>query len=117
MPRSIEVYLNDMLHACEKVSRFTAEGTFASFRDDERTVDAVLRNLEIIGEAARQIPEPFRKLHERIDWRRLTAMRNLLIHNYSGIDLDIVWDIVRNKIPVLNQALRQVRDESADRMT
>jgi uncharacterized protein with HEPN domain len=75
------------------------------FRQDDRTYDAVIRNLEIIGEAARNIPVETQSRYPQIEWRSIAAFRNIVAHEYFGIKDEIVWDIVTNKIPELYNAL------------
>lgn len=108
MPRSVSVYLNDMLRACEKIARYGGGLGRESFAADERTIDAVIRNLEIVGEAAKRVPDDIRRLHPQIAWKRIAGMRDLLIHDYSGVDLDVVWDVVENKIPDLQRRLKEI---------
>jgi uncharacterized protein with HEPN domain len=107
MPRDYRVYLEDMLVAAQKVEKYTAGLSLEILSGDEKTVDAVVRNLEIIGEAAKQVPGDIRTANPEVDWARICGLRDVLIHQYFGIDIVIVWDIVQNKIPVL---LKQVRD-------
>ena len=71
-------------------------------------LDAIIRNLEIIGEAAGNLPEPVRKGEPEIDWRKITGLRNILIHEYFGINLPIVWDVVKNKLDPLDKACRSL---------
>jgi len=94
-------YLDDVLDAAEKIRRYTADMTYEEFIGDERTVDAVLRNFEVIGEAAKNIPEEFRQEHEDVPWSEMTGMRDRLIHGYSSVDLHIVWMTVVEEIPSL----------------
>ncbi len=70
--------------------------TYEDFENDERTVDAVIRNLEIIGEAARNIPDEFRNKYSDIPWRRIVGLRNVVIHEYFGVDLENIWEIIVN---------------------
>ena len=105
MSRDWRLYLDDMLAACRKVERFTAGMTFETFRNDDRTYDAVVRNLEIIGEAAKQVPDAFRRQVPGVDWRKVAAFRDVLAHAYHGIDDDILWDVVREKVPSLEAQL------------
>ncbi|MBL8906929.1 MAG: DUF86 domain-containing protein [Rhizobiales bacterium] len=106
MSREWRLYLADMRDAVAKVVRYTAGMTQAAFSADEKTRDAVLRNLEIIGEAAKRIPAKERARRPQVDWRRISGFRDILAHAYFGIDDDILWNIVSIKIPELATALR-----------
>lgn len=106
MPRDGAVFLDDIVEACQKIGRYTAEMTLEGFRQDEKTIDAVVRNLEIVGEAAKSLPEGLRNAIT-MDWKRIAGLRDVLIHAYFGIDVDIIWDIVQSKVPELR---RQVSD-------
>ncbi len=107
MPRDFEVYLADILEAAEKVERYTAGLPSETWTSDDKTLDAVVRNLEVIGEAVKQLPEPFRQAHPEVEWKKIAGLRDILIHAYFGIDEAIVRDIVANKLPTL---ARQIKD-------
>jgi uncharacterized protein with HEPN domain len=79
-----------------------------SFRLDARTVDAVVRNLEIIGEAIKRVPEPVRIRHPEVEWRRIGAMRDMLAHAYFSVDLAIVWDAATRKLPELRGQVAKI---------
>jgi len=99
--RDWKLYLKDIAVSCEKILRFTEGLTLEQLIQDEKTYDAVVRNLEIIGEAAKNIPGQARSLMPTIDWRKAAGMRDMLAHVYFGIDNDILWDVVRKKVPQL----------------
>ena len=93
-------YLRHILAAIEAVEEYVQDGRDGFLRD-RKTQDAVIRNLEIIGEATRNVPEAFRADHPEFPWRRVSALRNVLIHKYFGVDLRIVWGVVEDELPNL----------------
>lgn len=108
--RNPQLLLEDMLLSIEKITSYIGAMDKDSFLKDARTVDAVVRNLEIIGEAASRIPEDFKTLHPQIPWRRAIGLRNRVIHEYFGVDLEIVWSVVTQDLPPLRAIVRQIVD-------
>ncbi len=108
--RRWDLYVHDMLQACERVTSYTAGMNQAEFLSDRRTYDATLRNLELVGEAATRIPEVVRDSHADIPWRDIIAARNRIIHGYLGIDDDLIWVIVSRSVPDLIPLLRLLLD-------
>jgi uncharacterized protein with HEPN domain len=106
MPRDYKVYLDDILQAIEKVREYTAGFSPAELAGDAKTFDAVIRNLEVIGEAAKAIPEVIRLKHPQVDWKRIAGLRDILIRQYSGVDAQIIWDIIQNKLSALEEQIR-----------
>lgn len=103
MPSERRLYVEDMLAAIAKIERFTKGFAFEEFANDELVQDAVIRNLEVIGEAAKKLPPEAKQRCPEI-----AGLRDILIHAYFGIDLEIVWDIVTNKLPELKAALQRL---------
>lgn len=101
MRRDTNLYLEDIVDVCRKIDLYTAGLTFADFEADQKTVDAVVRNIEIIGEAARNIPGDVRSQLPEVAWNDAADMRSAIIHGYFAADLDIVWDVVKTKIAPL----------------
>jgi uncharacterized protein with HEPN domain len=91
--------------------RYVADQSFEKFHQDERTADAVVRNLEIIGEAAKQVPAEVRRRHPQVEWTKNAGLRDMLIHGYFGVDLAIVWDIVQTKLPALRREISTMMAE------
>lgn len=110
MFRDWRLFLNDMLEACRRVRVYSAGRDQAGLVADEMAYDAVLRNLEIIGEAAKRIPPDVREKMPQIEWTKMGAMRNWLAHAYFHVNADIVWDVVENKLPELEAAIRTFLD-------
>ena len=111
MPRDSRVYLEDILASLQKVKAYTDGLSLPVFLQDDKTFDAVVRNLEVIGEAAKHLPNEARKSIPGVDWKKIAGLRDILIHEYFGIDGEIVWDIVQHKLPALERAVRHLLDD------
>lgn len=103
--RSKILLIEDMLDAAYKIKNYTEGLDFESFISDSKTVDATVRNFEIIGEAANRIDADFRSKNENIEWNRIRGFRNRIVHDYFGIDYEIVWLIIENNLDDLIQQL------------
>ena len=108
MSREWRVYVADMREFCARVAEYTDGLSRAEFEKTQLVYDATLRNLELIGEAARHVPDEARARAPDVPWRRVIAVRNILIHGYLGLDNDIIWDIVQNEIGKLLRALEKL---------
>lgn len=97
--RSGSLYLEDILQAMNRVEEYVRGFSYDDFLEDSKTVDAVIRNLLVIGEAAGKVPKAVRARHPEIPWSNMTGLRNILVHDYFGIDLTIVWRIVTKNLP------------------
>ena len=111
MPRDFRLYLEDILEAIRKIERYVEGVSFEKFVADSMRVDAVLRNLQIIGEAVKRIPEEVKQERPSIEWRKIGALRDIVAHEYFGVDLEIVWDIVQSQLATLRHSISIVLDE------
>lgn len=109
--REVLDYLDDILESVEKIRRFTQGMSYDEFIDDPKTVDAVLRNFEVIGEATKNVPDDIRKEHADVPWSEMAGMRDKLIHGYATVELQIIWETVQKEIPALRTQIESVRDE------
>jgi uncharacterized protein with HEPN domain len=108
MSRDVRFYLLDILGRCERITRYVEGLDEARWSRDERTQDAVLRNLEVIGEAVKRLPVDLREAAPQIPWQDIAGLRDILIHEYQGVDFAIVWDIAVNEVPALHQAVSEL---------
>lgn len=99
--RKPSLLVQDIIDSGNKILIYTQDQSYEEFINDDKTVDAVIRNFEIIGEAASRLPEEFRDQHSIIDWHKLRGFRNRIVHDYFGIDYAIVWEIKTHYLPVL----------------
>lgn len=115
MPRDSRLYLEDILEACERIASYTAQIDLHSFAADRMRVDAVVRNLEIIGEAVKNIPPAQRARAPGVQWRKIAGLRDVVAHQYFAVNLTIVWDIIQNRLDELQHEvaalLRHLDDE------
>lgn len=100
--------VNDMVDSCHKILEYCGDMSFDEFLSDPKTIDAVIRNFEIIGEAANRLPESFKDQHTDIDWHRIRGFRNRIVHDYMGIDYEIVWEIKTYYLPTLINVLNNI---------
>ena len=104
-------YLNDILESIADIREFTAELTRESFSSDKKTIKAVVRSLEVIGEAATKIPHHIRNRYPEIPWQEIIGMRSRLIHEYFGVDVDIVWQTIEEDLEPLDQTVKKMVSE------
>lgn len=109
MLRDPRVFLDDIVEACDAVTSYSGSLTFEQFSADRKTVDAVVRNLEVIGEAVKGLPREIKDRMPEIEWQRIAGLRDILIHHYFGLDLSLIWDVVQTKVPVLRARVAQYR--------
>lgn len=111
MQRELNAYFEDTLTAIEKIERYTKGMSKEEFGKDEMIIDAVVRNLEIIGEAVKKIPDDVRAEYDEIPWRKIAGLRDILIHEYFGININIIWDVVENKLSPLKKVMFNLKVE------
>lgn len=112
MSRNLRLYLSDILTSISKIKRYTAGMSYEQLITDELSFDAVVHNLQIIGEAVKNIPSEIRDRYPQVEWRKMAGLRDVIAHAYFTIDDQIVWDIVQNKLDDLHQKIQQIIAES-----
>jgi uncharacterized protein with HEPN domain len=100
-----------IIDAADPILRYSAGKDLSTFSTDEMAYDAVLRNLQIIGEAAKVVPVAVRQLHSEVDWKGMAGLRDVLAHAYFGLDDEILWDVVTKKVPLLRNQIRRILDQ------
>lgn len=108
MKRELKDYLKDILKALKNIESFTLGVDLDSFIKDEKTNFAVIYALQIIGEATNKIPKEIQDKYNQINWRDIKAMRNLIAHEYFGVDLIIVWDTIKKDLPTLKPVIKDI---------
>ena len=111
MSRSAREYLQHILDETTYIMTSSTRLEKAEFVQDETLKRAYVRSNEIIGEAVKQLPDELRQKYNSIEWRAMAGMRDRLIHNYFGVDYDIVWDVIVNKIPTLDNEIRLILNQ------
>ena len=106
--RNYTMYLHDLLVAMTRIAEYLEGYTFDQFKKDYKTVDAVIRNFEIIGEASRKIPDHIKKNNPDLPWDEMYLLRNKVSHEYFGIDYEIIWDVCINHLPENRKQIQSI---------
>lgn len=106
--RGIKLYLVDIMESSQRIAEYTKDLTFENFAADQKTVDAVIKNFEIIGEAANNIPDEIIDQYSHINWLNMISMRNILVHEYWGTDLEIIWQTIQENIPQIRSWINEL---------
>jgi len=104
------VYLRHILDAIKRIEEYTKEINYKDFVNSSLIQSAVIREMEIMGEATKRLTQDFKEKYPDIPWKRITGMRDKLIHDYFGVDLDAVWETVEKDIPILRDKLKKIKD-------
>ena len=111
LERDSRVYFQDILDAIARIEKYTKDFDVHDFTEDAKTIDAVVRNLEIIGEAASRVPRIAMHRYDDIPWEKMISMRNKVIHEYAGVDVSIIWQTIKHDLPALKKKMVQVLRE------
>ena len=116
MSRKSELFLKDILISIDKINNYVSGMTFNDFLRDEKSIDAVTRNFEIIGEAVGNLPIEFTTKYSSVPWRSIKDMRNSIIHQYWKVDLEIEWGIIQTKLGILKKQISEIikKEEGED---
>jgi len=106
--RELRDYLNDLIESCNDILEFTKGFSFSDFSKDKKTINAVIRSLEIIGEATKNLPPKLKLNYPDIPWKQMAGMRDKLIHEYFGVDKQMVWQVVKKHIPQILPLLKNI---------
>ncbi len=106
--RDHSLYLSDILKAFKAIESFVEAQSFEDFKKDDKTSSAVIRKFEIIGEAAKQVPENVKQKYPSVPWKEMAGMRDKLIHFYFGVNYELLWQTIRNRIPEIKPVIRQI---------
>lgn len=113
--KTIKITLGDIIEFSTKIERYIKGLTRELFEQKEMVIDAVLRNLELIGEASKNLSEDFKKQYAIIPWKKIIGLRNIVIHAYSNVDLDIIWDIITINIPETKVIIKKIYEEMLEK--
>jgi len=106
--REQRLFFKDIIESIENIENYTFKMSYEDFKADRKTIDAVVRNLEIIGEAVKNIMEQNKKIHSDIDWKGIAGMRDKLTHGYFGVDPKVVWQTTQQRLPELKNKIQDI---------
>jgi len=110
--KDVKVYLDDILESIKKIKKYVEGLSEEEFYDKDQVQDSVLRRLEIIGEAVSNLPKEFKEEHSGVPWREISGMRNVLIHEYFGVNMERVWKVVEEDLPELERRVEEIKKSS-----
>ncbi len=111
MSRNYNLYLQDIVEAADRVASYVESMTRSEFETDQMRIDAVIRNLGIIGEAVKKIPDSIREKYPSVPWHNIAGLRNRVIHVYFNVNMDVVWDALQTKLPPLKTQIQRILKE------
>jgi uncharacterized protein with HEPN domain len=114
MKRDYSDYINDVLTEVSNIEVFTEGMSYPDFVRDKKTTYAVIRGIEVIGEAVKKLPKDLKDIHPDVPWKRIAGMRDKLIHEYFGVDTEIVWKTVKEDIPYLKSLFQKIKEGERD---
>jgi len=112
--RPIDLLLNDICEAIDRAEQYIENLSFDALSKDQKSVDAVVRNLEIIGEASNRLTDKFKEKYSEIEWHKVVGLRHRIVHEYFGIDLEIIWQILHKDLPELKQKIMQIMNNEGN---
>ena len=104
-------FIEDILICLEKIKQYISDYSYDDFLNDYKTQDAIIRNIEIIGEASKKISPELKSKYTKVPWKMIAGTRDRLIHGYFGVNIDIVWEIATIDVPILEQEIKKIKDE------
>jgi len=106
--REYKDYLTDIMEAMDRIEKFTEGLTFEDFKNDDKTISAVIRKIEIIGEAVKNIPPSLKNKNKQIPWKKMAGMRDKLIHEYFGVNIKVIWRTIKEDLPKVKPGFKRV---------
>ena len=111
MPRDYKQYLEDIIESIGRIREYVAGLSRGTFAEDKKTQDAVLRNLQIIGDAVKILPDDVKAISPKTEWKKISALRDLITHRYFGVDFEIIWDVIENKLDDLETNVKRIMQD------
>jgi len=116
MQKGSRLYLEEIFEAIQQIEEYTKDFTYEKFSKNRLVSDAVIRNLEIIGEAVKKLSPELKKEYPLLEWKKIAGLRDILIHQYANIHLKLIWDVIREKIPFLKKIIQEILQRKKEQL-